>query len=225
MFTPVRKRSSTGGNRGVPEIAGGGGMGADGGNTRRVTVDIPGEVWEAAAAFVPEGATPEERLPGLVAATFEEWVRWMEGSFRPTSISELETNRAYELYNRVFSEEMPSADHLGGLLLLPMGRARYLMQALAYRYGRMLRERRVAHIRNALEAAEEDEQGRPFTIIDPACRDIFDRTARALRAQNRIQSGLGGEVVLEGVRYEMGEGHLEALKGAFAPTEGSGARG
>ena len=190
-----------------------------------VTVEIPKGVWEAAAAFVPEGASPDERLPGLVSAAFEEWVRWMEGSFRPTSISELETSRAYELYERLFVEEMPSADHLGGLLLLPMGRARYLMQALAYRHGRMLEERRVAHIRGALEAAEEDDEGRPFVVIDPACRDVFDRTVRALRARNRIRSGLEGEVVLEGVRYEMGENHLEALKEAFVSQEGGTSRG
>jgi hypothetical protein len=143
----------------------------------------------------------------------------MEGSFCPTSISELETNRAHELYSRHFLEEIPSADHLGGLLLLPMGRARYLMQALAYRHGRMLRKRRAAHIRGALEAAEVDEQGRPFVVIDPGCRDVFDRTARALHAENKISSGLKGEVVLEGVRYEMGEGHLEALKEAFAAKD------
>lgn len=193
------------------------------GQDRNVTVEIPGRIWEAAAVFVPEGATPEKRLPALVAAAFEEWVRWMEGSFRPTSISELETSRAFELYDRLFLEEVPSADHLGGLLLLPMGRARYLMQALAYRHGRMLRERRTEHIRGALEAAEEDEQGRPFVVIDAGCRDIFDRTARALRAEGKMKSGLEGEVVLEGVRYEMGEGHLEALKEAFSSNkEGTG---
>jgi hypothetical protein len=199
-------------------------MGGDEERMKRVTVDVPEEVWVAAAAFVPDAATPEERLPALLAAAFEEWVRWMEGSFRPTSISELETSRAHELYEHLFVEEVPSADHLGGLLLLPMGRARYLMQALAYRYGQMLRERRAEHIRRALEASEEDDQGRPFVVIDPGCRDIFDRTVRALRAQNKIESGLEGEVVLEGVRYGMGEGHLEALKDAFAP-EGEGSHG
>lgn len=189
-----------------------------------VTVEIPARVWEAAAAFVPEGVKPEERLPKLVAAAFEEWVRWMEGSFRPTSISELETSRVYELYDRLFLEEMPSADHLGGLLELPMGRARYLMQTLAYRHGRMLKERRAEHIRAALEAAKEDERGRPFVVIDPGCRDVFERTARALRAQNKMTSAIEGELVLDGVRYEMGEGHLEALREAFAVRE-SGPRG
>jgi len=62
-------------------------------------------------------------------------------------------------------------------------------------------------------------------IIDPACRDVFDRTMRALRTQNKIQSHLEGEVVLEGARYEMGDNHLEALKDAFAPTEDGTARG
>jgi hypothetical protein len=190
---------------------------------KRVTVEIPERVWEAAAAFVPEGAEPEDRLPILVTAAFEEWVRWMEGSFRPTSIAELERSRVYELYSRLFLEEIPSADHLGGLLLLPMGRARYLMQALAYRHGQMLRKRRAEHIQGALEAAEEDELGRPFVVIDPGCRDVFDRTARALHVENKISSGLKGEVVLEGVRYEMGEGHLEALKEAFAAkVDGTG---
>jgi hypothetical protein len=193
--------------------------------TKRVTIEIPERVWEAAAAFVPEGADPEDRLPILITAAFEEWVRWMEGSFRPTSISELETSRAYELYERLFLEEMPSADHLGGLLVLPMGRARYLMQTLAYRHGRLLRERRAEHIRRALAVTEEDEQGQPIVVIDPACRDIFDRTARALHAENKISSGLKGEVVLEGVRYEMGEGHLEALKEAFAAKEDGIGRG
>jgi hypothetical protein len=191
---------------------------------KRVTVEIPERVWEAAATFVPQGAEPEDRLPILVTAAFEEWVRWMEGSFRPTSISELETSRAHELYGRLFLEEIPSADHLGGLLLLPMGRARYLMQALAYRHGRMLRKRRAEHIRGALEAAEVDEQGRPFVVIDPGCRDVFDRTVRALHTENKISSGLKGEVVLEGVRYEMGEGHLEALKEVFAAKDDGAGR-
>lgn len=192
-------------------------MGKNQEKMRRVTVEIPEKAWESAAKFVSEGATPDERLPPLIAAAFEEWVRWMEGSSRPTSISELETSRAYELYERLFLDEMPSADHLGGLLVLPMGRARYLMQTWAYRHGRLLRERRAEYIRRALEAAEEDEQGRPFVVIDPGCRDIFDRTVRALKVENKITSGLKGEVILEGVRYEMGEGHLEALKEAFAP--------
>lgn len=190
-----------------------------------VTVKIPRRVWEGAAAFVPEGVAPEERLPGLVSAAFEEWVRWMEGSFRPTSISELETSRAYDLYDHLFTEEMPSADHLGGLLLLPMGRARYLMQTLAYRHGRMLKERRARHIRDALEAFEKDDQGRPYVIIDPVCRDVFDRTIRDLRAQGKMSSGIEGEVVLEGVRYEMGENHLKTLREAFALKEGGTAGG
>ena len=149
------------GGSGQPGAAHKGGHGRPHGRRsgKEVTVEIPGRVWETATAFVPEGAAPEERLPKLVAAAFEKWVRWMEGSFRPTSISELETSRAYELYDRLFLEEMPSADHPGGLLLLPMGRARYLMQALAYRHGRMLRERRAEHIRGALEAAEKDNKG------------------------------------------------------------------
>ena len=45
-------------------------MGGDEEGMRRVTVDVPEEVWVAAAALVPEAATSEERLPALIAAAF-----------------------------------------------------------------------------------------------------------------------------------------------------------
>ncbi len=188
---------------------------------RKVTVEIPEEVWEGAEAFVPNGADPEKRLSKLISAAFEEWVGWMDGSFRPTSVSELETKRAFELYNRLFLEEVPSADHLGGLLTLPLGRARYLMQTLSYRHGHMLQKRQEDRIRAALENSEKDSTGQRIVVIDAGCREIFDRAVRVLRAENKIGSDTTGEIVRSGVRYKMGEAHLDALKEEFAREEGS----
>src|SRR5215216_2101712 len=119
----------------------------------QLTVDIPEELLKR----MP-GTIPEESVPDLIAAAFAEWVAWLDGSFRPMSISELEMRRVFELYDRVLVDEAPSAERLGEVLELPMGRARYVMQNLAYRHGGMLRGRRARAISEALESAEWSEQ-------------------------------------------------------------------
>ena len=87
----------------------------------RIEIEIPEDVWGRARGFVPE-----DRIPDLIELALEEWVSWSDGSSRPMSISELETQRIFGIYDRLLVDEIPSADHLGELLGLPMGRARYI---------------------------------------------------------------------------------------------------
>lgn len=162
------------------------------------------------------GAIPEEAVPDLIEAALTEWVSWLDGSFRPMSISELEMRRVFELYDRILVDEVPSAERLGELLELPMGRARYVMQNLAYRHGGLLRRRRSRTILDALEGAQWSERGDHCVVtIDPGCRNLMDRTIRSLAAQGELESTVSGEFTLEGVRYEMGPNHHEALTNAF----------
>ena len=60
---------------------------------------------------------------------FEEWVSWSDGSFRPMSISELETQRIFRIYDRLLVEDVPSAEHLGERLYWV--RARWISGAYA----------------------------------------------------------------------------------------------
>lgn len=185
---------------------------------QEVTVYIPENTWKAAKEFVPEGKEPQERLSDLISAAFEEWVRWMDGSSRPTSVSEQETERVYELYSRLFLEEVPSANHLGEVLALPLGRTRYLMQTLDYRHGRMLRERQRERILAALDEPEniEGEEGQCFVLIDVGCRSLFERVVQYLHNENKMGDTGQGKLVRSGVRYQLGQKHLEELRKEFA---------
>jgi hypothetical protein len=187
----------------------------------QISVNIPEEVMER----IP-GAIPEESVRDLIAAAFDEWVAWLDGSFRPMSISELEMRRVYELYDRILVDEAPSAERLGEVLELPMGRARYVMQNLAYRHGGMLRRRRARAISDALEGAQWSEQHDSYVVmIDPSCRELMDRTIRSLAAQGDLESVVSGESTLEGIRYDMGLNHHEALTRAFRDGTGSAQSG
>ena len=108
------------------------------------------------------------------------------------------------------------------MLELHSGRARYVMQNLAYRHGGMLRRRRARAIIDALEGAEWTEQRDNCVVtIDPGCRELMDRTIRSLAAQGELESIVNGESTLEGVRYDMGPNHHEALTKAFGADTGS----
>jgi hypothetical protein len=161
-------------------------------------------------------AIPEEAVPDLIEAALTEWVGWLDGSFRPMSISELEMRRVFELYDRILVDEAPSAERLGEVLEMPMGRARYMMQNLAYRHGGMLRQRRARAILKALDEGHWSARRDSCAVtIDPGFRELMDRTIRSLAAQGNLESIVSGDLTLEGVRYEMGPNHHEALTEAF----------
>lgn len=130
--------------------------------------------------------------------------------------------RVFELYDRILIDEAPSAERLGEVLEMPMGRARYMMQNLAYRHGRMLRRRRAQALLKALEAGRWSARRDSCTVtIDPGLRELMDRTMRSLTAEGKLESIVSGELTLEGVRYEMGPNHHEALIEAFNDETGS----
>jgi hypothetical protein len=153
---------------------------------------------------------PEDALPALALAALDEWVGWLSGDLRPMSITELETERILKLYDTVLPDQLPSVDNLGRLLGLPMGRARYIIQNMAYRRGRFLFQRQ---LRDTLRALH-DGQWRDDTctvLVDRGCQQIVDRTLADLLANRRISSTVAGVAVLDGVRYVLGAGHHRAL--------------
>ncbi len=190
----------------------------------RIEINIPEYLLENIAESIPEADTPD-----LIEAAFAEWVAWFDGSFRPMSISELETRRVFDLYDRVLVDEVPSAERLGELLGLPMGRARYVMQNLAYRHGRLLRRRQAQAVLSSLNGGRWSDDGNScVVVVDPGIRDLMDRTIRGLAAQGKLESIVRGETTLEGLRYEMGPNHHKALTEVFgneADTQLHGSQG
>jgi hypothetical protein len=177
----------------------------------RIQIEISEDVWERARRFVPE-----DRIPDLIGLALEEWVSWSDGSSRPMSISELETQRIFGIYDRLLVDDIPSADHLGELLRLPMGRARYIAQSLAYRHGNLIRERQARVILGALENGRWSEAGdNCVVVIDRNCQALMDRTISGLAAEDKLSSLVQGTSTMQGVRYDLGPGHHETLVETF----------
>ena len=179
----------------------------------KIDLEVPENLMERLREILPA-----DRIPDFILAAFREWVAWLDGSSRPMSISELETQRAFEIYDRMLVDKVPSADHLGELLGLPMGRARYIAQSLAYRHGKLLFARQARAVLDALDQGQWSETGDNCAVlVDSGCQILMDRTIRSLAAEGEISSIVKGTVTMEGVRYELGPGHHQTLTASGEP--------
>lgn len=177
-----------------------------------VTIDIPDDVWEELQCCVPSQAVPQ-----LAQAALREWTAWLSGGFRPMSMSELETERIFALYNTVLTDELPSVNDLGQRFGLPMGRARYIVQSLAYRHGRFVQERQLRTILAALnEGRWSDDRSTVVIVVDRSSAAILDRALSDLHANKRVASIVRGVTTASGERYDLGSNHHKALREEFA---------
>ena len=171
-----------------------------------IELDFPDELLNQLRAVIPS-----EEIDQFTLCAVEEWVAWLEGSLRPISISELETNRIFTLYTRVLTTELPSVNHLGKLLHFPMGRSRYIIQNLAYRYGKMLLQRQIQAIIQALRQSESADQVNYMVRIHHTCKFIMDQTIHDLRVDERLRSNISGTVTPDGVLYRLGSSQRDEL--------------
>jgi hypothetical protein len=151
---------------------------------------------------------------GFANAAFQEWISWLDSSRRFMSITELETERIHTIYNQFLTNSIPSTESIGQIFKLPLGRSRYVVRNLQYKYPEFFRQRRIELIIQALKNAKWS--GNNCTIeINVGCRELFDQTVRELRANEEITSEPQGKLVSDRVRYELGNGHYETLRKEF----------
>jgi hypothetical protein len=170
-------------------------------------LNVPQDLLDRLEGTIPE---KEKNTSALALAALEEWVDWLTGDSRPMSVSELETERIYRLYDRVLKRELPSVGGLGRLLNLPMGRARYIVQSLAYRRGRFLLERQVREILRGLEQGKWSNET-CTVVVDRGCQALIDRIQSDLEANSKIKSTVTGVATLDGIRYKLGKNHHSEL--------------
>jgi hypothetical protein len=176
-----------------------------------VTFDVPDGVWAELQRIAPPDAIPQ-----LAQAALREWAAWLSGAFRPMSMSELETERIFALYNSVLTDELPSVNDLGQRFGLPMGRARYIVQSLAYRHGRFVQERQIRAILAALDEGRwSDDHSTVVIVVDRSSANVIDRTLSDLLADKRVASIVRSVATAQGQRYDLGSNHHKVLKEAF----------
>ena len=87
----------------------------------------------------------------LAALAFREWVRWLNSSARPMTISDQNIQRIIDLYSEIVENEIPDVRTLYNEFNFPLGQARYLIQAISYRRGGQLYHMALKEIYNAIK--------------------------------------------------------------------------
>jgi hypothetical protein len=145
-----------------------------------------------------------EALDNFVLAAMGEFISWLAAEERPTSISELETNRIYSIYANLLKDILPTAEDIGQAFNLPMGRSRYIVQNLNYRHPGFMKRRRLTAIIAALELDEVSEDGLPIAIIPKECDDYLVTLSTELVLARQMESIPRRFRLSESIRIELG---------------------
>ncbi len=166
----------------------------------QITVEIPDSLLEQIAAYFGGDA-----IPDVVVTALQEFVLWLTAEDRPNSISDLEAKRIYNLYQTILPGLLPTGEDIGQTFNLPMGRARYIVQTLNYRYPGFMKKRRLAALISALEREEISREDRlPVAVIPKECEEFLFSIANELFLDGLIATLPRRVRLSEGIRIEMG---------------------
>ncbi len=166
----------------------------------QMTFEIPDELIEQIAAYFGGDALPE-----IMVTALQEFVLWLTAEDRPTSISDLEAKRIYNIYRSILPDLLPTGEDIGQTFNLPMGRARYIVQTLNYRYPAFMKKRRLKMLISALEKGEVSREDHlPIAIIPKECEEHLNSIANELYLEGSIVTLPRRIRLSEGIRIEMG---------------------
>lgn len=164
-----------------------------------ITLNLPDATYIYIATTFGEDAVNDFSITAM-----EELISWVNADERQTSISELETKRVFLIYKRILRDILPTAESIGKLFNLPMGRSRYIVQNLNYRHPEFMRRRRITTIITALERREESEDGLPIAIIPKECEEYLYAITTEMVLAHSISTTPTRIKLLETVRVELG---------------------
>ena len=164
-----------------------------------MTVNLPDAIYNFVANTFGADAIGEFSIIAM-----EEFITWLSADERPTSISELETRRIFLIYSRVVKDILPTAEDIGQLFNLPMGRSRYVVQNLNYRHPEFMKKRRIAAIIAALELGEVSDDGLPIAIIPKECDEYLYSLATEMVLNHLMETTPKRIKLSESIRIELG---------------------
>lgn len=98
-------------------------------------IEVEEGLAEQAEKLFPDATNPAGKLARLA---LREWVAWLRGELRPMTISEQNIERIIGIYGEVLVGDVPDASTLYNEFNIPLGQARYLVQAISYRRAGLL---------------------------------------------------------------------------------------
>jgi hypothetical protein len=153
----------------------------------------------------------EDAVSDFVMVALEEFMSWLLAEERPTSISELETNRIFSIYDRILRDILPTAEDVGLAFNLPMGRSRYIVQNLNYRHPEFIRKRLILSILVAFERGEVSSDKLPVARIARETVPYLTSIMTELQLAGKVASIPSYKYLPDTVRVEIGIGDKEPL--------------
>lgn len=153
----------------------------------------------------------EDAINDFSVTAIEELMSWLSADQRPTSISELETNRIFLIYSRILKDLLPTAEDIGQSFNLPMGRSRYIVQNLNYRHPEFMKRRRITTIIAALERGEVSDDGLPIAIIPKECEEYLYNISTEMVLAHLMTTTPTRIKLSESIRVELGANDRDPL--------------
>ncbi|MFX0135376.1 MAG: hypothetical protein ACFFDN_17160 [Candidatus Hodarchaeota archaeon] len=72
-----------------------------------------------------------ESIETFKKLALEEWINWINGIYRPSSLSQNSSDRIFNIYTEI-KKDLPKIDELVNLFNIPVGRARYIISSLKW---------------------------------------------------------------------------------------------
>lgn len=148
----------------------------------RIQVEIPDELVEEIEAIFPQ---QREAARTLASIAVEEYVQWLTGERRPSKVTDINIQRITQIYERILHDDSPDVSTLVRRFNLPLGQARYLVQAMNYQDSRALRQRGLRRLVTSLRNQQIDVPDGTPRGVQPVLLRIPTSSAALFEEVNR----------------------------------------
>lgn len=149
-------------------------------------------------------------IAGFALSALKEYAAWLGGQDRPSTMSELETKRIYFVYENILTDRVPTIWEIGEYFNLPLGRSRYIVQNLNYRYPIFMQQRKVDVLISALQKYQK-KNGLQSIKCPKECSDLMETAISELKLANALNATPSRHSYTYDTVYEMGNQDREKI--------------
>lgn len=106
----------------------------------------------------------EKAAAEFASLAVQEWIAWLSGISRPTKISEQNIQRFIDIYSKIIIGEMPDVGNLYNEFNIPLGQARYIIQAISYKRAGLLYAMSLKEVLASFDKGKVDTRLNTVTI-------------------------------------------------------------
>lgn len=126
-----------------------------------IQIEVEDDLLRDLKNLFPQNESATNKLASLA---FQEWVTWLKGLSRPTTISEQNIQRFIDIYSKITPGEVPDVETLYNKFNIPLGQARYITQAISYKKAGLIYSLTLKEILDSFDNGKVDQISNSITI-------------------------------------------------------------